>query len=103
MLLDSLLRRHWLGIGLAAAMTRLTPVPEAGPPWYRPGYGLGLMGEAGGTRGVFYGHNGSGPGYSTSAYCFPGRGITVAVIAACERPEAVMEAALQLHDLAAGP
>ncbi len=100
--LDALLRRQWLGAELTAAMTELVPVPGQHPPWSRPGYGLGLMGERAGARGPVFGHNGEGPGYTASAFHFTATGATVAVVAAMEAPEAVLDAVFALHDALAG-
>ncbi len=101
--LDALLARQWLGPEPTAAMTELVPVPGEHPPWSRPGYGLGLMGERTGPRGPVFGHNGGGPGYTTSAFYFPATGATVAVVAAVEAPDAVLDAVFALHDALAGP
>lgn len=50
--------------GSFAQMTTAVPV-EAGPPWQRPGYGLGLMIDPG--LGVA-GHGGDGPGFKAAAF-----------------------------------
>jgi D-alanyl-D-alanine carboxypeptidase len=36
--------------------------------WGNPSYGLGLMGDPASPWGLLWGHNGGGPGYSTSAF-----------------------------------
>jgi hypothetical protein len=38
------------------------------PPWRRPVYGLGLMGDQDSPLGPLWGHNGSGPGYEASVF-----------------------------------
>ena len=98
--LDAVLTGRWLGAALTGRMTSLVPVPGSHPPWTAPGYGLGLMGEADGPRGPTYGHDGGGPGYSTSAYHFTESAVSVAVLAATEDAAAVLAAAFALHDLA---
>jgi D-alanyl-D-alanine carboxypeptidase len=60
-----------------------------------PSYGLGLMADPDGPYGAMYGHNGTGPGYSASAFHFrsSARGassdITVAVLSNVEQTELV--------------
>lgn len=95
--LDALLDGRWLGDELTDTMTRLVAVGEPHPPWSEPSYGLGLMGEPAGARGALYGHDGGGPGYTTSAYYAPAARRSVAVIAAAEAPAAVLGAALLLQ------
>lgn len=51
-------------------------VPDAGAPWTDPHYGYGLMIEP----GMYFGHNGNGPGYSASCFHFIQRGLTGCVI-----------------------
>ena len=63
-------------------LTTLVPVPSAPAHWVRPGYGLGIMGDAGSRWGMLWGHNGGGPGYTTSAFHAPRLG-GVSVCAMC--------------------
>jgi D-alanyl-D-alanine carboxypeptidase len=49
-------------------LTTLVPVPNAPAHWVHPGYGLGIMGDAGSRWGRLWGHNGEGPGYTASAF-----------------------------------
>lgn len=60
------------------------PVPNAGPTYPRAAYGLGVMTDL---DGVSYGHNGSGPGFSTSCFHFTKTGITICCLMAYEGPE----------------
>lgn len=60
---------------------------EAEPerPWRRPSYGLGLMGDPASPSGTVWGHNGGGPGYSTSAFHAPELGrVSVCAMAGVE-------------------
>jgi D-alanyl-D-alanine carboxypeptidase len=60
---------HWLLSPQSVEhMTRGTDVPGAPPPWSRPVYGLGLMGDPDSALGPLWGHNGSGPGYEASVF-----------------------------------
>ena len=83
-------------------MTTLVPVPNGPPPWRRPSYGLGLMGDPESPWGALYGHGGGGPGYNTSAFHAPdlgGRAVTVAAMCAVEEDlmaEQLVFAALDL-------
>jgi D-alanyl-D-alanine carboxypeptidase len=66
-------------------LTALVPVPESvGVPahWGRPAYGLGIMGDSASRWGRLWGHNGGGPGYTTSAFHAPDLG-GVSVCAMC--------------------
>ena len=78
-------------------MTALVSVPHAPAHYGRAGYGLGIMGDAGyglgimgdaaSRYGVLWGHNGSGPGYSASAFHAPelrGQRVTVCALCAIE-------------------
>ncbi|MBD2463162.1 beta-lactamase family protein [Oscillatoria sp. FACHB-1407] len=75
-------------------MTALVPVPlprptqspaSAPPRWVQPGYGLGLMGDSASPWGLILGHNGGGPGYSTSVFHAPELGgISVCAMGAIE-------------------
>ncbi|MEQ8858618.1 MAG: serine hydrolase domain-containing protein [Pseudomonadales bacterium] len=96
--LDRLLGDRWLGDRLTDAMLTLTPVGESHPPWTEPSYGLGLMGEPRGRRGAIYGHNGGGPGYSTSAFHMAATSTSVAIIAPTEATDTVHSLTLELHD-----
>jgi D-alanyl-D-alanine carboxypeptidase len=49
-------------------------VQEPPSRWVQPSYGLGLMGDPASPWGVIWGHNGGGPGYSTSAFHAPALG-----------------------------
>jgi len=61
------------------------PVGEAAARWRRPSYGLGIMGDPESDFGPLWGHNGGGPGYTTSALHAPDlRGITVCAMCAFE-------------------
>ncbi|MEV3870219.1 serine hydrolase domain-containing protein [Streptomyces sp. NPDC049906] len=59
------------------AMTTAVPV-AAGPPWRKPGSGLGLMIDE---EYRTFGHGGAGPGYTSAAMITPDQGRAVAVIA----------------------
>jgi D-alanyl-D-alanine carboxypeptidase len=82
--LDALFGRRLLSAQPLEEMTTLVPVPvhstakaaakEASTRWVQPSYGLGLMGDPASPWGVVWGHNGGGPGYSTSAFHAPGLG-----------------------------
>ncbi|MCE7999015.1 MAG: beta-lactamase family protein [Rhodobiaceae bacterium] len=62
----------------------LVAVPNAGPLYPNAAYGLGVMGDLSGTN---YGHNGSGPGFSTSCFHFPGTRRTVSCFLPYDGPE----------------
>jgi len=68
------------------------PVPNAGPTYPDAAYGLGVMGDLSGTN---YGHNGSGPGFSTSCFHFPKSGITVSYLLPYDGPEDAAYAKMQ--------
>jgi D-alanyl-D-alanine carboxypeptidase len=82
--LDALFGHRLLSAQSLQEMTTLVPVsmPSATetsarePPsrWIQPSYGLGLMGDSASPWGVIWGHNGGGPGYSTSAFHAPALG-----------------------------
>ena len=60
-------------------MTTLVPIGGENPaasdsPWRRPSYGLGIMGDPESSWGRLWGHNGGGPGYTTSAFHAPDLG-----------------------------
>jgi D-alanyl-D-alanine carboxypeptidase len=69
-------------------MTRLVPIGLAPPPpsrWRTPSYGLGIMGDPDSAYGQLWGHDGSGPGYTTSAVHAPDlRGVSVCAMCAFE-------------------
>ena len=75
-----------------AAMTELVDIDagaasgerDPGRRWVRPGYGLGLMGDPASPWGLTLGHDGGGPGYSTSVFHAPSLGVTACVMAAIE-------------------
>ncbi|AWZ02376.1 penicillin-binding protein 4* [Rhodobiaceae bacterium] len=71
---------------------QLVPVPNAGPTFPDAAYGLGVMGDLSGTN---YGHNGSGPGFSTSCFHFPKSGITVSCLLPYDGPEDAAYAKMQ--------
>ena len=72
---DALFRRDFLPARSVAEMTRLVPigaeVTAENAPWRKPSYGLGIMGDPGSSWGRLWGHNGAGPGYSTSVFHAP--------------------------------
>ena len=79
--------------GLLAAqslheMTTLVPIGEGAAAsasrWRRPGYGLGIMGDPESSWGRLWGHNGGGPGYTTSAFHAPDLGASVCAMGALE-------------------
>lgn len=59
---------------IASLAKAAVPVPDAGPSYPRAAYGLGVMTDLDGTS---YGHNGAGPGFSTSCFHFPETGFTI--------------------------
>ncbi|MFJ9752792.1 serine hydrolase domain-containing protein [Streptomyces chartreusis] len=75
--LAGLLSGPLLSAGSLTAMTTAVPV-AAGPPWRKPGYGLGLMID---DEYRTFGHGGDGPGYTSAAMITPAQGRSVAVIA----------------------
>ena len=67
------------------AMTSLVPIGQSPPPasrWRTPSYGLGIMGDPDSAFGRLWGHNGGGPGGTTSAAHAPDLG-GVSVCAMC--------------------
>jgi D-alanyl-D-alanine carboxypeptidase len=52
-------------------LTSLVPVPNAPSRWRKPSYGLGIMADPESPFGPLWGHNGGGPGYSTSVFHAP--------------------------------
>jgi D-alanyl-D-alanine carboxypeptidase len=72
-------------------MTTLVPIGVEGPAapasrWRRPSYGLGIMGDPESSWGRLWGHNGGGPGYTTSAFHAPDLG-DASVCAMCALQE----------------
>jgi D-alanyl-D-alanine carboxypeptidase len=69
-------------------MTTLVPVgPSAAASasrWRRPSYGLGIIGDPESSWGRLWGHNGDGPGYTTSAFHAPDLGVSVCAMCALE-------------------
>ncbi|MBL4864251.1 MAG: beta-lactamase family protein [Rhodobiaceae bacterium] len=59
-------------------------VPNAGPTYPEAAYGLGVMTDESGNS---FGHNGSGPGFSTSCFHFPKTGITASVLMPYDGPD----------------
>jgi D-alanyl-D-alanine carboxypeptidase len=99
--LDALFGGRVVSGASLAEMTALVPVPaDAREPragWGRPGYGLGLMGDAESPWGRLWSHNGGGPGYLASAFHAPDLGATVCAMGALEGaldPEVLVRAAL---------
>ena len=70
------------------AMTSLVPISLSPPPpsrWRTPSYGLGIMGDPDSAFGRLWGHNGGGPGYTTSAVHAPDQhGASVCAMCAFE-------------------
>lgn len=85
-----------------AEMTRAVRVPPQREPWIDPGYGLGLMVASRAGIGAVLGHNGSGPGFTASAFHAPGArggGATACALVAVEDeriPEGTVMRALEL-------
>ncbi len=77
---------------IAQLAKRTVPVPNAGPTYPRAAYGLGVMTDL---DGVSYGHNGSGPGFSTSCFHFARTGITICCLMAYEGPDDAAYAEVQ--------
>lgn len=69
-------------------MTTLVPIGEAAASsasrWRRPGYGLGIVGDPESSWGRLWGHNGGGPGYTTSAFHAPDLEASVCAMCALE-------------------
>ncbi len=86
---DALARGRLISPASVQEMTVAVPVPAAAGPWGRPGYGLGIMVDAASRWRLVWGHNGSGPGYSTSALHAPSLGqASVCAMCAFEDPPA---------------
>ena len=72
--LHALFRGRIVSADSLREMTALVPVPMepgARAPWAEPSYGLGIMADPRSRWGRVWGHNGGGPGYSTSAFHAP--------------------------------
>lgn len=90
-LLDALARGRVTSAASLREMTALTPVPRShvprgGIPWATASYGLGLMGDPDGPLGPIWGHNGSGPGYTGSAFHSVRSGVSACALCAREEP-----------------
>ncbi len=86
---DALFRGRLISSVSLQELTTLVPVSAArveSAHWGRPGYGLGIMGDAVSRWGRLWGHNGGGPGYTTSAFHAPDLG-GVSVCAMCALEE----------------
>ncbi len=93
--LDGLFHGQFLLRHSLDQMTELVVVPVAASAsspgkdfplsWSKPSYGLGLMGDPASPWGLVLGHNGGGPGYSTSAFhAFDLGGASVCAMGAIE-------------------
>ena len=93
--LDGLFHGQFLSRHSLDQMTELVVVPVAASAsspgkdsplsWSKPSYGLGLMGDPASPWGLVLGHNGGGPGYSTSAFhAFDLGGASVCAMGAIE-------------------
>jgi D-alanyl-D-alanine carboxypeptidase len=84
---DALLAGRLLSRTSLDAMVELVPVPPHLAPDAkgRPSYGLGLMGDPNTTFGLYWGHDGGGPGYQASAQHLASSGVTVCVMAGIEK------------------
>jgi D-alanyl-D-alanine carboxypeptidase len=85
---DALFRGDLLSAQSLHEMTTLVSIGTAAEAsasrWRRPGYGLGIMGAPESSWGRLWGHNGGGPGYTTSAFHAPDVGATVCAMCAVE-------------------
>jgi len=99
---DALFYRDLLSPPSLRAMTTLVSIGAAAAAgasrWRKPGYGLGIMGDPESWWGRLWGHDGAGPGYSTSAFHAPDAG-GASVCAMCSvegdaRAEAIVFAVL---------
>lgn len=70
MVFDAVFQKHLLADSSRLAMITGVDVGATDPYFKRPQYGLGLMIDGDQTHGVVAGHNGGGPGWSTSAMHF---------------------------------
>ena len=87
---DALFRGHLISSASLQELTTLVPISAARVepgPWSRPAYGLGIMADAASRWGRLWGHNGGGPGYTTSAFHAPDLG-GASVCAMCALEEA---------------
>jgi len=89
---------HLVSAASLRELTTLVPVTNAPAQWVRPGYGLGIMGDAQSRWGLLWGHSGEGPGYTASAFHAPRLGgASVCAMCALEgdaRGEQIVFAAL---------
>ena len=86
---DALFHRDFLPTRSVEDMTLLVSIgvdTAAGTSrWRRPSYGLGIMGDPESSWGRLWGHNGAGPGYSSSVFHAPDLGgISVCAMCAVE-------------------
>jgi D-alanyl-D-alanine carboxypeptidase len=111
--LDALFCHRLVSAQSLQEMTTLVPVSvaaaketsKAAPPprWVQPSYGLGLMGDPASRWGVVWGHNGGGPGYSTSAFHAPELGcLSVCAMGALEDGFSAEDVAFATFDLFVG-
>jgi D-alanyl-D-alanine carboxypeptidase len=86
--LDALFHGRLISSKSLNEMTRLVPVPvtpSATDRLRKPSQGLGLMADPESPWGSVWGHNGGGPGYTTSAFHAPGLGgVSVCAMGAIE-------------------
>jgi len=85
---DALFRGRLISSASLHELTTLVPISAQveSAHWGRPGYGLGIMGDTASRWGRLWGHNGGGPGYTTSAFHAPDLG-GVSVCAMCALEE----------------
>ena len=86
---DALFRGRLISSASFLELTTLVPISAQveSAHWGRPGYGLGIMGDTASRWGRLWGHNGGGPGYTTSAFHAPDLG-GASVCAMCALEEA---------------
>jgi D-alanyl-D-alanine carboxypeptidase len=93
-----------LSPALLGEMCAIRRVGASHPPFVTPSYGLGLMADPDCPYGEMYGHNGSGPGYSASAFHFRSSAsnvapeVTVAVLSNTENTEGTETTMLALAE-----
>jgi D-alanyl-D-alanine carboxypeptidase len=99
--LDALFRGDLLLAPSLREMTTLVSIAAAAAAGAsrrgKPGYGLGIMGDPESSWGRLWGHNGGGPGYSTSVFHAPDAGASVCAMCSVEgdaRAEAIVFAVL---------
>jgi len=85
---DALFRGRLISSASLHELTAVGPISAQveSAPWGRPGYGLGIVGDTASRWGRLWGHNGGGPGYTTSAFHAPDLG-GVSVCAMCALEE----------------